>query len=164
MAIRQIRLDGDPLLRKKSREVKKITPGIKTLVEDMIETMDEAQGIGIAAPQVGVLRKVIIVDTEEEGEPLAMINPVILESEGECIGVEGCLSVPNFNATVKRPVKLTVEYMDVDGETVRLEAEGLQARCICHEVDHLEGILFKDIYEKEVNLEDLEEGEYEGDE
>lgn len=148
MALRNIRIDGDPLLRKRSREVNEVNDKINTLIDDMIETMNDAQGIGLAAPQVGTLRRVIVVDIGEG--PMAMINPVISDEEGEEIGVEGCLSIPEFRGTVKRPQKLNVKYLDRDGNEQTLEAEDLLARVVCHEVDHLNGVLFKDIFIEEV--------------
>lgn len=148
MALRNIRIDGDPLLRKRSREVNEVNDKINTLIDDMIETMNDAQGIGLAAPQVGTLRRVIVVDIGEG--PVAMINPVISDEQGEEIGVEGCLSIPEFRGTVKRPQKLNVKYLDRDGNEQTLEAEDLLARVVCHEVDHLNGVLFKDIFIEEV--------------
>ncbi len=148
MALRNIRVDGDPLLRKRSREISEVNDKINELIDDMIETMNDAQGIGLAAPQVGTLRRVIVIDIGEG--PVAMINPVISNEEGEEIAVEGCLSIPEFRGTVKRPQKLKVEYLDRDGKEQVLEAEDLMARVICHEVDHLNGVLFKDIFIEEV--------------
>lgn len=160
MALRNIRIDGDPLLRKRSREITEVNDKINSLIDDMIETMNDAQGIGLAAPQVGTLRRVIVIDIGEG--PIAMINPVISNQEGEEIGVEGCLSIPEFRGTVKRPQKLKVEYLDREGKEQVLEAEDLLARVVCHEVDHLNGVLFKDIFIEEVFYE--EEFDESGDE
>lgn len=153
MALRVIRTDEDPLLRKISRPIKNIDERTKTLLNDMLETMYDAQGIGLAAPQVGILRRCITVDVGEG--PHQMINPEIIEETGSDIDVEGCLSVPNFNGTVERPEEIKVKYQDIDGVEHTIEASGLFARCICHEIDHLDGILFTDKYIDEVNLEEL---------
>lgn len=145
MALRNIREEHDPVLRKISKEVKEVTPRIRELIEDMLETMYEASGVGLAAPQVGVLKRVIIVDVEEEErDPHVFINPVITEAQGSCNGTEGCLSVPGVYGFVDRPEKIKVEYLDEEGQSRTLEAEGFFARAICHEVDHLNGILFID--------------------
>ncbi len=158
MGLRTIRVDGDPLLRKVSRPVTKIDDRILQLLDDMVDTMKSANGIGIAAPQIGVLRRLIIVDVGN-GKTYRMINPEILETDGSQIAVEGCLSIPNFNGTVERPEKIKVRYMDPDGKDNVIEADGLFARCICHEVDHLNGILFNDIYIDEITYEQEENNE-----
>lgn len=153
MALRVIRTDEDPLLRKVSKPVKNINERMEVLLDDMAETMYKANGIGLAAPQVGILRRAITVDV---GEGLyKMINPEILQESGSEVDIEGCLSVPNFNGTVERPTDIKVKYTDENGEEKIIEASGLFARCICHEVDHLNGILFTDKYIDEVNLEEL---------
>lgn len=152
MALRQIRLDGDPILRKTSREIGEITDRIRILLDDMVETMNDANGIGLAAPQVGVLRRAIIVDVGEG--PIKMINPKILDKEGSEVGVEGCLSVPNKSGTVERPESLRLEYLDEEGQKQNLEANGLLARVICHEIDHLNGILYTDKVIEYVELEE----------
>lgn len=145
MALRNIREEQDPILRKISKEIKEVTPRIKELIEDMYETMYEANGVGLAAPQVGVLKRVVVVDVGvEENEPHVFINPVITEASGSCNGSEGCLSVPGVYGTVDRPQKIKLEYLDENGEAQVLEAEDYFARAICHEVDHLNGILFID--------------------
>ena len=153
MAIRNIRKVGDPILRKTSRDVSEVNERIKILLEDMAETMYQADGVGLAAPQVGILKKVIVIDPHDESGLLKLVNPEITERDGEQIGEEGCLSVPNFNATVKRPEHIKVSYMDENGEAKEMEAEGFQAVIICHEVDHLHGKLFIDDYEEEVKYE-----------
>lgn len=155
MAIRQIRYAGDPILRKVSREVTEINDRIKTLLEDMVETMYEYDGVGLAAPQVGILRRVVVIDVGEG--PIKMINPEIIEQEGESIDIEGCLSIPNRSGTVKRPEKVKVRYLDENGVEKTLEGTGLLARAICHEVDHLNGILFVDKMIEEVELDQDEE-------
>lgn len=157
MALRQVRTDGDPILRKKSKEIKEINEKILTLIEDMVETMNHEGGIGIAAPQVGTLRRVIIA--EINGEQIPMINPVIIKSEGSLIAIEGCLSVPNFRGSVDRPDSIELKYTNVDGEEVSMSLNGYDARIICHEIDHLDGVLFKDKYIDEYVLND--DGEYE---
>lgn len=155
MAIRQIRYAGDPILRKVSREVTEINDRIKTLLEDMVETMYEYDGVGLAAPQVGILRRVVVIDVGEG--PIKMINPEIIEQEGESVDIEGCLSIPNRSGTVKRPEKVKVRYLDENGVEKTLEGTGFLARAICHEVDHLNGILFVDKMIEEVELDQDEE-------
>ena len=149
MAIRQVREDGDPILRKVSKTVKKITPGVITLLDDMEETMYLEDGVGLAAPQVGALRRIFIVD---DGEGLVeFINPEILETSGEQVGIEGCLSVPGKSGNVCRANYVKVKALNRDGEEFILEAEELMARIILHEYDHLEGRLFTDIVQGEIN-------------
>ncbi len=155
MALRIIKLDGDPILRKKSKTVNEVTDRIRLLLDDMVETMVDANGIGLAAPQVGVLRRVIVIDIGEG--VLKMVNPEMLESDGSVIDVEGCLSVPNLSGTVERPETVTVRYIDENNEEQRLEADELLARVICHEIDHLDGILYTDKVLEYVDLEELEE-------
>lgn len=155
MALRKIRIDGDPVLRKKSKEIDKVTERIKILLEDMVETMVDANGIGLAAPQVGILRRAIVVDVGEG--VIKMLNPEIMESQGLIIDIEGCLSVPNLSGTVERPEKVTVKYMDENGEEQNLETTELLARAVCHEIDHLDGILYTDKVIEYVTLEDEEE-------
>ncbi len=142
MAIRNILKDEDPTLRKRSREVEKIDQRIITLVDDMIDTMYDADGVGLAAPQVGVLKRIIVIDVGE-GE-IELINPVIIESTGEQIDVEGCLSIPGITGEVKRPDRVKVRGLDRNGKTIEILGEELLARALCHEIDHLDGILFTD--------------------
>ena len=147
MAQRQIREVGDPLLRKKSRTVEVIDDKVKQLIEDMYDTLKAADdGIGIAAPQVGVLKRVIIVDlSDEDGEgPYKLINPVIIKAKGEQVCREGCLSVPGLLGDVVRPKEVTVEALNEEGKKVVIKAKDLLAICLCHEIDHLDGILFID--------------------
>lgn len=143
MAILRIRTDKDPILRKISRPVEEINPRIKTLAKDMIDTLHKADGVGLAAVQVGVLRRIIVVETEQ-GNPIVMINPEILESSGEQDGPEGCLSVPGRRGEVKRPNYVKVKAMDLDGNYKEYEGTELFARCVFHETDHLNGILYTD--------------------
>ncbi|NLL69882.1 MAG: peptide deformylase [Epulopiscium sp.] len=142
MALRQIRLDSDELLRKRSREVIEINSNILTLIDDMIETMHNADGVGLAAPQVGILKRIIVVDVGEG--PIVLINPQLLEGFGEQTGSEGCLSVPGVFGEVKRPQTVVVSGLNPQGETIKIEAKDLLARAFCHEIDHLDGILFTD--------------------
>jgi len=142
MALRNIRVDDDPILRMESRKVEEITPRVKTLIEDMWDTMYDAEGVGLAAVQVGVLKQVIVIDTGEEGEKLVLINPEILRTEGEQEGPEGCLSFPGKAGIVKRPMKVTVRAMDENGDLYEKTGEGLLARAFCHEIDHLHGQVY----------------------
>ncbi len=154
MAIRTIRTDEDPILRKTSRVVEVINDRILTLLDDMAETMHEAEGVGLAAPQVGVLKRIIVLDV---GEGLIeMINPEILEIAGEQCGPEGCLSVPEQSGTVIRPQRVKVKALNRHHEAFELEAEDLLARAICHEIDHLNGILFTDLMLSEEEAEAYE--------
>ncbi|MBP5198357.1 MAG: peptide deformylase [Lachnospiraceae bacterium] len=141
MALRNIREMGDPILNKPCKEVKEITPRIKDLVEDMFETMYDAQGVGLAAPQVGILKRIAVVDVTGE-DPLIFINPTILESDGEQEGSEGCLSIPGKAGIVKRPYHVKVSAYDINMNYFELEAEEFLARAICHEFDHLDGHLY----------------------
>lgn len=142
MALRNIRENGDGLLRKKSRKVEKIDERILTLIEDMVETMYEADGVGLAAPQVGILKRVVVIDVGEG--ILKLINPEIIEKEGAYTDIEGCLSVPGIQKKVERPYKVKVRALNEEGEEIIVQGEELLARALCHEIDHLEGILFID--------------------
>ena len=154
MAIRNIRIAGDPILRKVCREVPEITDRIKVLLDDMGETMYSADGVGLAAPQVGILKRIIVVDPHDEETGLVkLVNPEIIESDGEQIGVEGCLSIPNFNATVKRPEHVKVKYLDENGEEKIWDAHGFPAVILSHEIDHLNGVLFRDKYIDEIRYD-----------
>ncbi len=145
MALRKIREIGDEVLTKKCKEVKEMTPNLKVLVEDMLETMYEAEGVGLAAPQVGVLKRICVVDiTEEKNQPYVFVNPTLLESDGEQTGTEGCLSIPDRAGFVTRANHIKVEAYDQDFQRFELEAEELLARAILHEMDHLDGILYVD--------------------
>lgn len=157
MAIRQIRLDGDEILRKKCKEVKEMTERTRVLIDDMFETMYESNGVGLAAPQVGILKRLVVIDVDYE-TPLVLINPVIIEREGEQTGDEGCLSLPGLAATVTRPNRVVCRCLNEEMEEIEIEGEGLLARAICHELDHLDGILYKDVAESP-----LHEVEYEAD-
>lgn len=158
MAIRFIVKDPDPVLREKTKPVPKITPNIHKLLDDMADTMYEAQGVGLAAPQVGILKRVIVMDCGEEfGGLIELINPEIIKKEGEQFGPEGCLSIPGLQGDVRRAQKCTVRGWDRNGQVIEIEGEDLLARCIQHEVDHLNGILFLDVAERVYRPEPEEE-------
>ncbi len=142
MALREIRTNDDEILRKKSKKVENITPTIITLLEDMAETMYEAEGVGLAAPQVGILRRVVVIDVGDG--IIELINPEIIETDGEQTGPEGCLSVPGVTGEVERPLIVKVKALNRNGEEFIIEGEGLLARALCHEIDHLDGIIFTD--------------------
>ncbi len=135
---------GDETLRKQCREVDEITPRILRLLDDMTETMRDADGVGLAAPQVGVLRRIVVIETEP-GNVIELINPRIVARAGEQVGTEGCLSVPGKYGTVKRPMHVTVRALNRDGEEFDISGSELLARAFCHELDHLEGKLYVDI-------------------
>ena len=142
MAIRTIRREGEEVLRKKCREVTEMTPRIEELIDDMLDTMYEADGVGLAAPQVGVLRRIVVVDVGDG--PIVLINPEIIETFGSQTGEEGCLSVPGKCGNVTRPNYVRVCALDKNMEPFEMEGEELLARAVCHECDHLEGILYVD--------------------
>lgn len=147
MALREIRKMGDEILRKKSRRVDKIDDKIKMLLEDMVETMRHNNGVGLAAPQVGILKRIAVVDI---GEGLyKLINPEIVYSEGSQIDIEGCLSIPNVRDNVERPKKVVIKTLNENGEEITIEGEDFLARALCHEIDHLDGILFIDKVKKD---------------
>ena len=144
MAIRNIRKNGDEVLRKKSRAVEKVDEKIKELVKDMLETMYKNNGVGLAAPQVGILKRVVVIDLYDNNGPIVLINPEIIKEKGEQEVEEGCLSFPNQFAKIIRPAEVTVKALDEDGKEIKNKAKELLAQAISHEVDHLEGILFVD--------------------
>ena len=150
MAVLFIRKDDDPILRKTSREVTEITPRIQVLIDDMIETMHKANGCGLAAVQIGVLRRIVVIEVEE-GETFVLINPVIVSKKGKQEEREGCLSLPNRWGITRRPMTVTVRALDRDGTPFELTGSGLLARAICHETDHLDGRLFTDVEIREVS-------------
>lgn len=155
MAYRQIRKDGDEVLRKVCKQVDVIDKKILSLMEDMADTMYRADGVGLAAPQIGILKRLVVIDV---GNGLfEMINPVIVEQSGEQDGMEGCLSMPGVSGDVKRPMYVTVKYTDRNGEPVTLQTSELFARAICHELDHLDGILYKDKAYRMYTEKELEE-------
>lgn len=145
MAIREIRLENDEILRKKSKKVEKIDEKIKEIVSDMIQTMYSNDGIGIAAVQIGILKRVIVYDiSEKQDSPIVLINPQMLKSKGEIVCEEGCLSSPGKFGLVTRADKIEVEGLDINGKTIRIKAKGLESVVLSHEIDHLDGILFID--------------------
>ncbi|MGI6205989.1 MAG: peptide deformylase [Anaerovoracaceae bacterium] len=144
MALRNIVTYGDDILRKKCRPVPEVTDRTRQLIDDMIETLHDAEGVGLAAPQVGVLRRIFVVDMMDGTDPKVLINPEIVETRGEQDGEEGCLSLPNRVGEVVRPEYVKIKGLGRDGEEVEYEGEGLLARAFCHENDHLDGILYID--------------------
>ncbi len=144
MALRKIREIGDECLKKVCRPVEKFDEKLKTLLDDMTDTLIDSGGIGLAAPQVGILRRVVVIDLGEEEGILELVNPVITKTEGEVTGPEGCLSVPGKVGEVTRPEKTTVRAFDRDGNEFEFTGEEIFARCLCHECDHLDGILYVD--------------------
>lgn len=158
MALRQIRIDGDPVLAKVCKEIKEVTPRTKEIIDDMFETMYEANGVGLAAPQVGILKRLVVIDVTGE-DPLVIINPKLLETSGEQTGYEGCLSLPGKSGIVTRPDYVKITYMDENMEEQTLEGTGLLARAICHEMEHLDGHMYTEKVEGELidNSELMEE-------
>jgi peptide deformylase len=146
MSVMKIEMLGADVLRRRAAEVAEVDDELRSLIRNMFETMYDAEGVGLAAPQVGISRRVIVVDVNEEGtRPFALVNPRLVESARETEKAEeGCLSIPGVSSVVERPATVTVEGLDENGEPLRMEAEGLLARCIQHEIDHLDGILFID--------------------
>lgn len=142
MAIRNLRLEGDEILSKKSREVDVIDDKLQILIDDMIDTMHKYNGVGLAAVQVGILKRVVVIDLYDDKGPIVLINPVILKTKGEQEVDEGCLSFPNKFAKIIRPEEVVAEYTDREGKRVKVKAKDLLAQAICHELDHLEGEVF----------------------
>ena len=160
MALREIRIQGDPILEKVCKPVDKLTDRLNTLIDDMLETMHDANGVGLAAPQVGVLRRIVVIDVEDEHGPYVLINPEITESDGEQDGEEGCLSLPGKMGEVKRPNHVICKALNRNMQEQTIEGTELLARCICHELDHLDGHMYT---EKVIGaLQDVP-NEYEGD-
>lgn len=159
MALREIRELGDEILRKKAKPVKAVTPRIKELIGDMFDTMYDAQGIGLAGPQVGVLRRIVVIDLGEN--PITLINPVIIEKDGSQVGEEGCLSVPGKVGIVERAEHVKVRAQDADLKEFEIEGEGLLARCFQHEIDHLDGIMYVDKAKEmhDITAEDAQDAE-----
>jgi peptide deformylase len=145
MSIRIIVKDPDPVLREEAKEVTKFNANLKKLLRDMAETMYDAEGVGLAAPQIGISKRVIVVDVGEESGLVEIVNPVMIEQEGEQLGPEGCLSIPNLNGDVLRFDRIVVTGQNSDGEPITVQAQGYFARALQHEIDHLNGILFTDI-------------------
>jgi len=173
MAIRFIRKDKDPVLRQKSKLVKKITPKVLEILDDMQETMLDANGLGLAAPQVGISKCLVVInltplelkegeEQQEENNPeqprvLKLINPEIQQVEGEVVGIEGCLSFPGLYGEVPRPARVEVKALNEDGKGIRIKGDGMLARALSHEIDHLNGVLFIDKVTRFVNLEQQEQ-------
>ena len=149
MALRQIRIQGDAVLEKKCREITEMTPRIKELIGDMLDTMYDASGVGLAGPQVGVLKRLCVIDVGEG--PIVLINPVILSTDGEQTGDEGCLSLPGKAGQVTRPNHVVVRALDENMEERELEGEGLLARAFCHEIDHLDGHMYTEKVEGQLH-------------
>ncbi|PYI54350.1 peptide deformylase [Paenibacillus flagellatus] len=145
MAIRIIVKEPDPVLREKAKPVPKITPNIHKLLDDMADTMYDAEGVGLAAPQIGILKRVIVVDVGDENGLIEMINPEIVSKEGEQLGPEGCLSIPGLRGDVNRAMTVTVKGLDRNGDEIVITGSELLARAFQHEVDHLNGVLFTDL-------------------
>ena len=145
MAIRNLRYENDEILSKRSREIEVIDDKIKELAQDMIDTMHKWDGVGLAGPQVGVLKRIIVIDLYEEGTQFVLINPVLVSQKGEQEVDEGCLSFPNKFGKVVRPKEVVVEALDLDGNKVKLKAKDLLAQALCHEIDHLDGHVFVEI-------------------
>ena len=157
MGTRNIVKIGDDTLRKTCRKQEKFDRRLAVLLKDMADTMYKAEGVGLAAPQVGILRRVAIVDiTEDHSGLLEMVNPVIVETEGTQTGREGCLSVPGRQGVVTRPMRIKAQYQDRNGEWMEIETEGFEARAICHELDHLDGKLYVDMMDRELTKEEIE--------
>jgi peptide deformylase len=163
VALRNIREIGDPILNQRAKEVREMTPNLRALIEDMVETMRHANGVGLAAPQVGVLKRLVVIECEE-GELHVLINPEIVERDGEQTGYEGCLSVPGKTGIVTRPNHVKVKALNENMEPVTVEGEELLARALCHELDHLDGHLYTEMAEELYTNEELEEMQAEEDE
>ena len=144
MAVRNVREDGDEILRKKSREVDVVDDRIRELLDDMVETMHKYNGVGLSAVQVGILKRVVVIDLYDDKGPIKLVNPVIIKQKGEQEVEEGCLSFPNQYAKLVRPAEVVAEALDENGNKIKIKAKGLLAQAICHELDHLNGILFVD--------------------
>ena len=158
MALRTIRVQGDSVLTKKSRTVDKMTPRIGELITDMLDTMYDAMGVGLAAPQVGILKRIVVIDVGEG--PIVLINPEILETSGEQTGDEGCLSVPGLAGQVTRPNYVKVKALDVNMDEQIYEGEGLLARAFCHEIDHLDGKMYTELVAGDLHKVTYDEEDY----
>ena len=144
MAIRVVRENGDEILRKKSREVESIDDKIREILDDMVETLHKYNGVGLAGPQIGILKRIIVIDLYDDERPMKLINPAIVKEKGKQEVEEGCLSFPNQYGKIIRPAEVTVEALYENGEKVKIKAKELLAQALCHEIDHLNGILFVD--------------------
>ncbi len=155
MALRTIREIGDPILKQRAKEIQSMTPHLKTLIADMVETMRAANGVGLAAPQVGILKRLVVIECEED-KLHVLINPEVVEADGEQTGYEGCLSIPGKTGVVTRPEHVIVKALDEDMQPITVEGAELLARALCHEIDHLDGHLYTEIAEKLYTNEELE--------
>lgn len=144
MAVRIVREEGDEILRKKSREVEVVDDRIRELLDDMVDTMHQYNGVGLSAVQVGILKRLVVIDLYDDKGPIKLVNPVIIKTKGEQEVEEGCLSFPNQYAKMIRPAEVVAEALDENGKKIKIKAKGLLAQAICHELDHLDGILFVD--------------------
>ena len=160
MALRTIRIAGDPVLTKKCREVKEMTPRIDQLIDDMFDTMYDGNGVGLAAPQVGILKRIAVIDTTGE-DPIVLINPVVVETEGEQTGEEGCLSLPGKAGQVTRPNHVVVEALDREMNKITVTGDELLARALMHEIDHLDGHMYTELVEGQLHDVSYEEEEEE---
>ena len=144
MAVRIVREEGDEILRKKSRELEQVDDRIRDLLDDMVDTMHKYNGVGLSAVQVGILKRLVVIDLYDDKGPIKLVNPVILKTKGEQEVEEGCLSFPNKYAKMIRPAEVVAEALDENGKKIKIKAKGLLAQAICHELDHLDGVLFVD--------------------
>lgn len=144
MAIREVREDGDEILRKKSKIVEEVNDKIRQILDDMVETMHKYNGVGLAAPQIGLLKRLIVIDLYDDNGPIKLVNPKIIKEKGEQEVEEGCLSFPNKYGKIIRPAQVTVVAKDENGKEIKINAKGLLAQALSHEIDHLEGVLFVD--------------------
>ena len=156
MALRKIVVQGEECLTKVCRPVTEFNPHLHQLLDDMLETLEDANGAGLAAPQVGVLRRVCVVLDEDSEEYIELVNPEIVSSSGEQTGLEGCLSLPGYLGEVTRPMKVKVKAQDRSGNQFEVEDEGMVARCFCHEIDHLDGHMFDELCDKLYTMEEVE--------
>ena len=157
MAIRNIRKGEDEVLRAKCKPEPEVTDGVRRLIGDMFDTLYAAQGVGLAAPQIGIVKRIVVID-DYDGHRYALINPVIVSREGEQLSNEGCLSLPGYHGQVRRPQRVLVKALDEAGKEIAIQGEGFLAVILCHEIDHLDGILYKDVAEVYTVLEDAGEG------
>ena len=144
MAVRIVREEGDEILRKKSKEVDEVNDKIRELLDDMVDTMHKYNGVGLSAVQVGILKRLVVIDLYDDKGPIKLVNPVIIKTKGEQEVEEGCLSFPNQYAKMIRPTEVVAEALDENGKKIKIKAKGLLAQAICHELEHLDGILFID--------------------
>ncbi len=144
MAVRIVREEGDEILRKKSKEVDEVNDKIRELLDDMVDTMHKYNGVGLSAVQVGILKRLVVIDLYDNKGPIKLVNPVIIKTKGEQEVEEGCLSFPNQYAKMIRPTEVVAEALDENGKKIKIKAKGLLAQAICHELEHLDGILFID--------------------